>query len=274
MNNATGYCLPCKPRVISKITKTGASQFTSALAHEVRNPLSNINLAVEMLKRISKDADEKLYLDIIMRASWRINQLVSEFLTTSQSDETGWEEHSIHQLVDNVLAMTEDRIRLKNIKVIKELAEQDCTAVMNIPKMKIALINIIINAIDAMDSVKGELRLSTKLSDGKYALIIEDNGCGIKKEHLKKIFRPYFTSKPGGMGLGLSTTHAILRSSHIKVNVEPVQTGGTRFILLFDQKYQSFSLNKQEIDHHCVIEKLDHFPLTELRRKTSAGTTG
>lgn len=250
INTVTSDNRRYKTRVAPKILKDDAGQFASALAHEVRNPLSNINLAVEILKQMTGDDDQKIYLDIILRASGRINSLVTDLLTSCHADEMGSGKHSIHQLLDEVLAMTQDRIRLKNIAVIKDYAKQDCVIVLNRPKMKIALTNIIINAIEAMTSGKGKLKLVTKLIDGRYAVHIEDNGCGISKEDLKNIFKPYFTNKPGGMGLGLATTYAILLSNHVRINVESKEGGGTNFILLFTKKNQHTSFNNQEIDRN------------------------
>ena len=106
---------------------------------------------------------------------------------------------------------------------------------MDKPKIKIALTNIIINAIDAMPSENGELRVCTKLIKGRYAVSIQDNGCGISKENLPLIFNPYFTNKSGGMGVGLAATNDILQSNNVSVKVESVVGEGTRFILLFEK---------------------------------------
>ena len=222
----------------SGIVQKQPGQFASALAHEVRNPLSNINLAIEMLKSMISDDDQKIYLDIITRGSGRINELVTDLLTSFQADEIQSEKHSIHELLDEVLAMTEDRIILKNITVKKNYATRDCKIILNRSKMKIALTNIIINAIDAMTCGKGELKLITKSIDDRYVIHIEDNGCGINKENLKNIFKPFFTNKPGGLGIGLATTHDILQSNRVGVNVESAVGEGTRFILLFDKNHQ------------------------------------
>ena len=103
------------------------------------------------------------------------------------------------------------------------------------PKMKIALTNIIINAVEAMTSGKGELKLVTKIVEGDYIILIEDNGCGISRKNLKNIFKPYFTNKPGGLGLGLATTFNILRANCVGINVESEEGHGSRFILSFDK---------------------------------------
>ena len=233
MNTLT---IPRNGHTVPALLKDIPAQIASVLAHEVRNPLTNINLAIEMLESCIKDEDAKVYLDIIMRSSTRINTLITELLRNQHTDEGHTKKHSIHELIDEVLAMAGDRIRLKNIIVTKEYAAQDCNIALNKPEMKIALTNIIINAIDAMLS-GGELKLITKSIDAKFILLIEDNGCGISTENLKSIFRPYYTNKPGGMGLGLATTHDILRLNRVRVNVESVEMEGTRFSLMFKKSF-------------------------------------
>ncbi|MDP9493368.1 MAG: ATP-binding protein [Thermoproteota archaeon] len=227
------YKLP----VVHEITKDHSAQLTSALAHEIRNPLANINLSVGILESTIQDTELKLYLDIIARSSNRINTLITDLLKYQQADENKPEKHSIHLLLEEVLEMAWDRIRLKNISVRKDYAPDDCKIILNRPEMKIALTNIIINAIDAMNTEKRELRLVTKSVGSKFILRVEDNGCGIKKKNLKNIFKPYFTTKPDGLGVGLGATYDILRSNHVGVNVESELGKGTCFILLFDKNH-------------------------------------
>ena len=211
------------------------AEFASALAHEVRNPLTNINLAVEMLHAGNLDHEQKLYLDMIIRASERINALVSDLLTSFRTTERQPETHCIHEMLEEVLSSTLDRLSLKNISVLKEYTTLDCRVSVNKQKIKIALTNIIINAIDAMPSQEGQLKLVTKCMNDKCIIEIGDNGAGISKNNLEKIFNPYFTNKPGGMGLGLSTTLETLKSDHATVVVKSEEGRGTRFILSFDR---------------------------------------
>jgi signal transduction histidine kinase len=247
--NPNSYCVTAidnvshyTPLIISEVLKEDPGQFALALAHEVRNPLTNINLSVKLLESAIKDDELKVYLDIIARSSIRINNLIKEFLDYQVPNNVHAEKHSIHQLLDEVIEMTEDRIMLKNITIRKDYATNDFKILLNRPKMKIALINIIINAIDSMDSENGALKLVTKSINGKYVIRIEDNGCGISSGNLKKIFTPYFTNKSGGLGLGLATTCDILQSNKVKLNVESEEGKGTRFILSFekDQLYRDF----------------------------------
>lgn len=229
-------------------------QFISVLAHEVRNPLTNINLSIKMLESMVHDQNLKPYLDIITRSSVRINGLMNELIKYQQADEAPAHKYSIHRLLDEVIHMTKDRILLKNIKVTKHFGSQDFKMVLNRPKMKIAFTNIIINAIDAMKA-EGELKLVTGFNKDKYILQIEDNGTGISKENLAKIFKPYFTNKPGGLGIGLAATYDILHSNYIGLNVESKEGRGTKFTLVFEKEnqYNLFNktkpVNKVEIMH-------------------------
>jgi signal transduction histidine kinase len=209
-------------------------QFASALAHEVRNPLATINLAVQMLKAPIKIYDDNLYLAIIIKASGQINDLITDLLKSWHPAEMQAEKYSIHQLLEEALARTEDRVLLKNISVRKDYSTLDCKILVNKQKIEIALTNIIINAIDAMPSEKGKLILTTKSINGKCVMEIEDNGIGISKENLQHIFTPYFTDKPGGMGLGLATTMDILKANHATAEVKSELGKGTRFILSFE----------------------------------------
>lgn len=220
----------------AKMRRKPSEQLTSALVHEIRNPLSNIRLAVQMLKTLVSDDYQKTYLDIILRSSGRIDDIINDLLTSSRPLTMQPEKHSLHQLLDETLVLTKDRIMLKNITVSKEYSATDYKIVMNKPGMKIALTNIIINAIEAMPSAEGQLRLVTRSKNGRYMIQIEDNGCGISKKDMKTIFTPYFTRKPGGMGLGLSSTLDILLFNHVGVNVQSEPGKGTRFILLFQKK--------------------------------------
>lgn len=221
--------------VPAKVVLKQSEQFASALAHEVRNPLSNINLAVEILQSLMKDDEQKDYLDIILRGSAKINDLVSDLIAYYQTEELRPQRYSVNKLLDEVLAKTVDRIMLKNIEVVKDYSSLDSKICVDIQKIKIALTNIVINAIDAMPSTNGKLRLITKSRKGKCTIEIEDNGIGISKENLKNIFKPYYTNKLGGMGLGLSTTVDILVSNHAAIDVQSQEGVGTSFILSFNK---------------------------------------
>jgi signal transduction histidine kinase len=209
--------------------------FATALAHEVRNPLTNINLAADMLNNGSLDAEQNLFVDIIKRGVEGINNLLTAFLASSKKEEIQSEICSIHELLEEVITVNKDRIILKHIAIRKDYASFDDKIRVNKEEIKIALINVVVNAIEAMPPENGTLKLSTRIADDKCIIEIEDDGVGISKINLKNIFNPFFTDKLGGMGIGLSTTLDILLSNCATMEVQSEEGVGTRFSLFFNK---------------------------------------
>ena len=224
----------------------------SVLVHELRNPLANIMLTVHLLESKILDDTDRLYMDIIKRSSAKINDLVNDLLKGQREEKIPTEKNSIHQLLDEVIEAANDKIMLKNITIKKDYDPCDLRIKMDMPQMKIALTNIVINAIDAMPSEKGELRLGTKLIKGKCAVSIHDNGNGISKEDLPLIFDPYFSNKQNGVGVGLAATKNILQSNKVGVRVESLVGHGTRFILLFEKNKTIAKIRNLKGHQHTI----------------------
>ncbi len=217
-------------------TRNSPTGFVSALAHDIRNPLCTINLALEMLSMTELDKEQREYLSMIVRGSGRIKDLVTRLLTLGLAQEVNGEVFSLDELLEVVLARVRDRMSLKNISVTREYTATEHRVFLDPEKMMIALTNIVINAIEAMPSGTGKLKLVTRSTDAESSIEIHDNGIGMSKEHLDRMFEPYFSNKPGGMGIGLSATLDILRANDTRVNVRSEENIGTCFILSFDRK--------------------------------------
>ena len=188
-----------------------------------------------MLRRATGNVEREVYLNMILRGSGRINALVNDLLSYYRIAGTAAALYSVHQLLDEVLALAADRLHLKNVSVIKDYMVLDAKVMINAQEVKIALTNIMINAIEAMPAENGKLRLLTRSVNGNCMLEIEDNGEGIPADKLKDIFKPYVTGKPGGMGLGLSTSLDILLSNHANIEVRSEEGKGACFIVTFDK---------------------------------------
>jgi PAS domain S-box-containing protein len=215
-----------------KLAATG--RLVRTLAHEVRNPLSNIHMSLEQLGSLTSD-DEKIYIDIIDRNGKRINDLITELLTSSKPTEMIFERIVLQTAVDETIGVALDRLTLKQIKLKVNYPDFPCYIRAEKEKLKIALLNIIINAIEAIDKASGELIVSIYYSEENYALEITDNGCGIPQENLSKLFEPYFTSKRNGIGLGLASTLNILQAHNASIEVKSKINVGTSFIITFQQ---------------------------------------
>jgi len=219
-------------RNIEKLASTG--RIARTIAHEVRNPLTNINLSVEQLKADGIDEDAIVMLDMITRNSNRINQLISDLLNSTKSTELVFQKVPINQLLEETLLLANDRIQLKNIRVKKEFAKDIPDLPVDAEKMKIAFLNIIVNAIEAMDPDTGVLLIKTETKNNTCVITINDNGSGIDKESLSKLFEPYFTSKPKGNGLGLTNTQNIVLSHNGYIHVESEESKGTTFSVVLN----------------------------------------
>ena len=214
----------------SKATST--ERLVRTLAHEVRNPLTNINLSLDQIEPELNDEDHKLFVEIIRRNSRRINTLITELLNSFRQQEAALSRISIHDLLDETLNEAADRLSLKKITLKKEYGE-GCFLALDRSNIKIAFLNLIINAIEAMEEEKGILTVSTHIVRQSCYVEIQDNGLGISPENLNRLFEPYFTSKTNGLGLGLAATLTILQSHHATVEVESEIGEGTIFSVVF-----------------------------------------
>jgi PAS domain S-box-containing protein len=214
-----------------KLAATG--RLVRTLAHEVRNPLSNIHMSLEQLVTNVRE-DERVYLDIIDRNGKRINDLITELLTSSKPTEMLFEKIVMQTVVDETIASALDRITLKQIKLKVNYPEFACYINGNKDKLKIAFLNIIINAIEAIENGQGELTIMLIPNEDNYTIEFTDNGCGIPQENITKLFEPYFTSKRNGIGLGLASTLNILQAHNATVEVKSKVGMGTTFIVNFN----------------------------------------
>ena len=214
-----------------KLAATG--RLVRTLAHEVRNPLNNINLSTEQLLHDLKDPDQGVYLDIIRRNSYRIEALISELLNSSRPTDMALGKNDLRDLLEQAIEVATDRINLKKVRLKKVYPELPLHIEADPGKLKIALLNIIINAVEAMEPGQGELIIGLLEDPEHHTVQISDNGCGISQEHLSRLFEPYFTSKRNGMGLGLAATLNIVQAHRGNIDVRSEEQKGTTFTLYF-----------------------------------------
>jgi PAS domain S-box-containing protein len=209
------------------------SRLVRMLAHEVRNPLTNVNLSAEQLESELEDEDQIFYIDIIKRNCNRINDLITQLLQSSRPNEFSLSSGSLYALLDETLASAIDRLQLKKIKIEKYYEDGDVEIMMNPSMLKIAVLNLITNAIEAMEEGCGVLKITTRRTDQDVQVLVADNGSGISEENMAKIFEPYFTGKKSGMGIGLASTLNIVQSHRGRIDVQSEEGIGTVFTMSF-----------------------------------------
>ncbi|MEP7319883.1 MAG: ATP-binding protein, partial [Panacibacter sp.] len=211
-----------------------SGRFIRTLAHEVRNPLNNIKLAVENLMQTTNvDDDDNFYLDIIHRNGQRINDLVTELLQSSRPADINLADVSLNRMVEKVAASLTDKLMLRNINLVCKYDDADGIIKADAPKLEMAILNILVNAIEAVPDNSGLIEVETIYHNKQAQLFISDNGCGITPENKSRLFEPYFTSKRNGIGLGLATTLNILQSHNATVEVQSQVGHGSIFTITF-----------------------------------------
>jgi PAS domain S-box-containing protein len=220
--------------IAERLSLTG--KIARTMAHEVRNPLTNLNLALDQLKSEMPQANEsvKLYSDIIERNANRIEQLVGEMLSSSRPKELFLKPSALTEVLNDTIELAIDRIKLNQIKLNKNYAQNLPFILADKEKIQIALLNIIINATEAVKPGVGMITIEAFLRDQKAFVEISDNGRGIGPADIKKLFDPFFTGKQSGMGLGLTSTKNILDSHHAKIEVRSEPGKGTSFSIQFE----------------------------------------
>jgi signal transduction histidine kinase len=217
-------------RSLERFTSTG--RMARVIAHEIRNPLTNIDLSAGHLENDQLNTDDKkFFLDIIGRNSKRINQLINELLSATKFSELQYEEITANDLVDETLNEAIDRAQLKHIDIRKKYANREIWLNLDRSRMKIALLNIIVNGMEAMNGDGAVLELETALIDSHCIITVSDNGKGMDADTLAKVFDPYFTSKSNGNGLGMTNTQNIILNHKGKIEAFSEEGKGTRFVI-------------------------------------------
>ena len=204
------------------------------LAHEIRNPLNNILLTSEhLLMTTEKDDVEQNLLSILQRNGSRINHIITELLNLTKPPELIFDNYSLQEIVNESLAVARDRIELEKTVVEKKYPDAPLDIKADKPRLVIAITNILINALESMETGKGKLNITLADSPEHYSISITDNGVGISEEHISQLFDPFFTLKKNGTGLGLAVSYSIVQSHKGSILIDTTVGKGTSFIINF-----------------------------------------
>ncbi len=206
-------------------------RLASGVAHEVNNPLSGITLCFKNLMEGNKDnlMREKLIL-AINDGLQKIKNIVEQLLDFSRMTVTEKTPVNINNLINKLLVLINYPASKKNIKIVSELFEDIPEISIDENKMSQVFMNIMINAIQAMDG-GGALTIRTVVENGFYVVSIEDTGVGISPDIMPSIFDPFFTTKGvgEGTGLGLSVSKGIVEQHGGIIEIESEVGRGTTF---------------------------------------------
>ena len=213
-----------------KLALTG--RIARNFAHEIRNPLTNINLAIEQIKQELNENNELVttYIDILQRNSSRINQLVSELINLCKPTELKKELVSIVSILNESIEEINHHLKTKKIEIIKDF-EDASQVFVDRSKLKLVFFNIILNSIEAIKNNKGKINLELFSHSNRYIVKIRDNGSGIASEELTKIFDPFYSTKSNSRGLGLNFAQNIIMAHKGQIDVSSANNKGTAVII-------------------------------------------
>lgn len=206
----------------------------AGVAHEIRNPLSSIKgLASYFGGKFAKGSEDKEAAEVMIREVDRLNRVVSELLDFARPSDLSLKTHNINQVLEHSLRLVHQDARVRQIETFFSAHDGLPPVTLDADRFSQCLLNLYLNAIQAMDE-GGLLSVRSSFSsDRKMIQIeIEDTGKGIGPDDIGKIFDPYFTSKPSGTGLGLAIVHKIVEAHHGSVKVKSTPAKGTVFTLL------------------------------------------
>lgn len=212
-------------------------RLAAGVAHEINNPLTSILLYGNLMEeKLEKNHPLKMHLAYVLEDAERCKEIVKNLLAYSRQSNPSKKVFQLNKLVDESLRLIHDQKLLMNVKVVKELSEEPILINADINQLCQIVINLIINALDAMAGT-GILtfRVYQDKEHSKSFLEVADTGCGIPVENIFKIFDPFFTTKElgKGTGLGLSMAYGIMEENQGRIYVKKTGTEGSTLVLEF-----------------------------------------
>lgn len=237
-------------------------QFSTGIAHEIRNPLSSIKMSLDiLLKRLKPTGNDKVRLEIAKMEVERLEMLVKDILLFAKPSKPSLSAGDINEVLESSFKVVEDLLNDRGISVIKDYCRNIPMIPLDHERLKQAFLNIFLNSLQAMDSRyvheepapylirgsnqgnRGLLSIKTTKfshSDNKGINIeVSDNGCGIKKEDMEKIFDPFFTTRGDGTGLGLTNVKTIISQHSGVIEIKSEEGMGTTVTICLPEEGQN-----------------------------------
>ena len=241
-----------------------AGELAASIAHEIRQPLAAIvargSAGLNWLKKAPPDIDKvRDALENIVNNGHRADQVLRNTRAMFGKGDTSQETFNVNKVVDEVLALVGNRISEERVQLIKKYGEMPLPAVRaNRIELQQVLLNLIMNAIEAMSMMSGGdrvLKLTTEVTrTGRVLIAVQDSGPGIAVDQLDLIFKSFFTTKPGGMGVGLSISRTIVEAHGGQLTVARGDPVGMVFTIDLPLRVR----RQQAANNHKPAAELQH----------------
>lgn len=206
----------------------------AGIAHEIGNPLTSISSLIQILKRRLKDPTNTGYMDTILENINRISKIVKELVDFSRPTSETVQPTYVNSVIASAVGIIKYDRRAKDIDFHVHLDENIPPISLVADQLQQVLINILVNAVDAMENYGKDLYVRSRLEQNQILIEVQDTGVGIQPEMLRKIFEPFFTTKEvgKGTGLGLTVSYGIIRKFKGDIRVTSQAGKGSVFTIV------------------------------------------
>ena len=252
-------------KLIQSEKMAGIGTLASGIAHEINNPLAGILGMAEAILDENDLRKVNSYARDIVRYTLETTAIVKELLTYSrQTQNESISTIDMAVILENSIKMAKHTVDFASITIISDM-KKGCWTSANAGEMQQVFINLIVNAIHAMEEKGGKLILSCYKNDDSIKAVVTDTGIGIKKDYLSQIYNPFFTTKPvgKGTGIGLYVVYKIVTKYNGHIDVISDEGKGTSFVLTFPivesiSIQENYSESKEMVTADYIIDDTDN----------------
>jgi signal transduction histidine kinase len=212
----------------------GLAEMAAGVAHELRNPLASLSGVMQILRtELAPKGEHRKLMEIALREMDRLDTIIAAFLTSTRPVELHLTRCNIVAILDETVKLLATHTDYRPSIVVRQVYDApDIWLMADSDQLRQVVWNLLLNAVQAMPQ-GGTLTVEAarRPAEGGVAVHVRDTGNGIKPEHLRQIFTPFFTTRHGGSGLGLAIVHRIVDAHHGRILVESREDRGTTVTL-------------------------------------------
>jgi two-component system sensor histidine kinase HydH len=206
-------------------------RLSAGLAHEIKNPLASVSGSVDILaSEFPAGHPKSEFIEIIQKELGRLNKVLTEFLQFARTPKPHREACDLREVVDSIVMLCSQEASRQGVHIQVSYPDDLPEISVDTAQIQQALLNIVLNAVQAMDS-GGQLTVALENNSRGLRIEIHDTGPGIPDEHRSQIFDPFFTTKDRGTGLGMSIAHKLIHGHNGDIRLLDNAGPGATFII-------------------------------------------
>lgn len=219
-----------KHKALMKTEKLATiGELATGVAHEIRNPLSGIALALELMQKETDDEEHKQTISEILNEIVRLERIIKGLFQLGHPKSLQLIECEPNDIVERALSLVTMKAESKGVIIEKKLGCRNQFYVDH-EQIEQVILNLLINGIDAAESF-GKVIVETKNCNGTVEIAVSDTGCGFSEDDVDKILQPFYSTKEQGTGLGLAISNGIVEAHKGKLHIRSQKGSGSSFIV-------------------------------------------